>query len=228
MPPPASRFRFVASPRRPSPDAPGRPDDRDLVWFAGGADLIIGLRPIHPDDKSALLEGFERLSDESRYQRFLAPMERLTARQVRYLTEIDQVNHFAWAAGIRDEEGEEIGVGVARYVRDPDDPSSAETAVAVADDFQRRGIGTLLVEALLLVAGERKIRDVTAFMLAENAPAIRIFERLGSTIAPDSPGVLRARLDLPPPAGLTIDPKGREELIWVADIAAHPSRFPLG
>jgi RimJ/RimL family protein N-acetyltransferase len=222
----ASRFRFAGGPRRPAPGITARPDDRDLVWFEDGSGLTLGLRPIHPDDKSALLAGFERLSDESRYQRFLAPMERLTARQVRYLTEIDQVNHFAWAAGIRSDDGSEIGIGVARYVRDPNDPGAAEIAVVVADDHQRRGIGTLLVESLVLVAAERDILQITAFMFAENAAAVRIFERLGSVIAPDSPGVLRAHLELPPPGGTSIDPDGRDELLWVACIAAHPSHSP--
>ena len=223
---PASRFRFAGGPRQPASAGPVRPGDRDLVWFTDDTGLMLGLRPIHPDDKSALLAGFDRLSDESRYQRFLAPMERLTSRQVRYLTEVDHVNHFAWAAGFRSEAGDETGVGVARYVRDDDDPSAAEVAVVVADDFQGRGIGTLLVEALLEVALDRDIAEVTAFMFAENAAAIRIFERLGSAISPDSPGVLRAHLRLPVPGGTGIDPAGRAELVWVACVAAHPSHSP--
>jgi len=225
-PSPATRFRFVGGPRRPAPGGPVPPEDGDLVWFTDDGELTIGLRPIHPNDKPALLAGFERLSDESRYQRFLAPMERLTSRQVRYLTEVDHVNHFAWAAGIRSVDGEEIGVGVARYVRHSDDRSAAEAAVVVADDFRQRGIGTLLVEALLEVAHDRDIAEITAFMFAENAAAVRIFERLGSAISPDSPGVLCARLRLPAPGGTGIDPAGREELLWVACIAAHPSHSP--
>jgi GNAT superfamily N-acetyltransferase len=225
-PSPAARFRFTGGPRRPASGSPIPPPDGDLVWFGDDAGLMLGLRPIHPNDKSALLAGFERLSDESRYQRFLAPMERLTSRQVRYLTEVDHVNHFAWAAGIISEDGEEIGVGVARYVRDPEDPTGAEIAVVVADDFQRRGIGTLLVEALLEVALDRDISGIAAFMFAENAAAVRIFERLGSAISPDSPGVLRADLRLPPPGGTWIDPPGRDELVWLACIAAHPSHSP--
>ncbi len=223
--PASSRFTFAAGPHRPGNDAPSLPDDNDLVWFRDAAGLVLGLRPIHPDDKGALLQGFEQLSEESRYQRFLAPMERLTARQLRYLTEIDHINHFAWAAGYRDEAGQEHGVGVARFVRDLDDPCAAELAVVVADDFQGRGIGTLLIDALVVVATDQGVERMTGFMFAENNPMIRIFKRLGAVTKPDSPGVLSASLTLPA-TGVTITAEGVEELLWVAQTAAHPSHRP--
>ncbi len=221
----AAGFSFAAGPRRPAPDIPALPEDRDLVWFRDDAGLVIGLRPIHPDDKSALLSGFEQLSEESRYQRFLAPMERLTARQLRYLTEIDQVNHFAWAAGHRDTSGEEHGVGVARFVRDTDAPCCAELAVVVADAYRRRGIGTLLIHALLVVAADQGIEHMTGFMFAENEAMIRILDRLGAPPVPDSPGVVTAALDLPVPT-TAISPEAAAELTWVARAAAHPSHRP--
>jgi len=183
------------------------------------------IRPIRPDDKEKLVEGLERLSPESRYRRFLRPVKQLSERELRYLTEIDHINHFAWAAGYRDDEGEEHGVGVARYVRDLDDPCAAELAVVVADDFQGRGIGTLLIDALVEVAADHDIRRITGFMFAENDPMIRIFTRLGAATSPDSPGVLTASLTLPA-ANLTIDPEGADELRWVAQAAAHPSHRP--
>jgi RimJ/RimL family protein N-acetyltransferase len=196
-----------------------------VVWFADHEGLVVGLRPIHPDDKPALLEGFERLSDESRYQRFLSPVDRLTSGEVRYLTEIDHVNHFAWAAGIRRGDGEEIGVGVGRYVRDGDDPSSAEMSVVVADDYQGRGIGTLLTHALLAVAWDRDIEFVTGCLFEDNAPMLRILERLGATVSRDAPAILRGRLRLPPSSFL-FDDEGGNELVWVANVAAHPSHRP--
>ena len=114
---PPSPFRFAAGPRHPSPGLPASPEDRDLVWFRHRDGLLVALRPVHPEDKDVLLEGFGRLSEETRYQRFLAPMDRLTERQLRYLTELDQVNHFAWAAGFLEPDGRETGVALARYVR---------------------------------------------------------------------------------------------------------------
>src|ERR1700704_1191416 len=89
----------------------------------------IEIRPIEPDDKEALASGFDRLSERSRYRRFLSPRGPLTAAELRYFTEVDHRNHEALVAVDRDT-GE--GVGVARFVRSPDDDKVAEMAVAVA------------------------------------------------------------------------------------------------
>ncbi|MDX1690203.1 MAG: GNAT family N-acetyltransferase [Acidimicrobiia bacterium] len=189
----------------------------DVVWFdiAGTA---VGLRPIHPDDRDALLEGFLDMSDRSRYQRFLAPVDRLSDRQLAYLTQLDQINHFAWVAGQFDAEGELRGLGVARYVRVDDDPGVAELAVAVADAAQGKGIGTLLVEALLAVAEARGIRSVFGLLLAENEPMARIFRRVGAELEREDGGLLRATVDVP--ADLDLDAEAIDALVRVAESAA--------
>jgi GNAT superfamily N-acetyltransferase len=196
------------------------------VWFRHRDGLVVALRPVHPDDKDALLESFGRLSEETRYQRFLAPMDRLTERQLRYLTELDHVNHFAWAAGFREPDGQETGVGLARYVRTSNDPCVAEIAVVVADEYQGRGLGSLLVDGLALVAMDHGITAFTGFLFGDNRPMLRIFEHLGAVVRDDSPGVMRADLELPPPGGLAVDDQGAAELVWIAGAAAHPSRWP--
>jgi GNAT superfamily N-acetyltransferase len=205
---------------------PASPEDRDLVWFRHRDGLLVALRPVHPEDRDVLLEGFGRLSDETRYQRFLAPMDRLTERQLRYLTELDQVNHFAWAAGFREADGQETGVALARYVRTSADPCVAEIAVVVADAYQGRGLGSLLVDGLTLVAMDHGIEELTGFLFGDNRRMLRIFEHLGAEICDDSPGVVRADLPLPPPGGLAVDEVGASELVWVAGTAAHPSHWP--
>jgi hypothetical protein len=83
------------------------------------------LRPIVPEDKALLVEGFRRLSPESRYRRFMAPIEELTADQLRFLTEIDYVDHFAWMALDLGAAGHPR-VGVSRYVRIPEETEVAE------------------------------------------------------------------------------------------------------
>ena len=87
------------------------------------------VRPIQPDDKDALIAGLQKLSPESRYLRFLRPVTSLNERELKYLTEIDYTNHFAWVAA--DPDDDLNGYGVARYVRDPKDPEVAEAAVAI-------------------------------------------------------------------------------------------------
>lgn len=132
------------------------------------------LRPIEPGDKRALADGFERLSAESRYRRFFAPMSRLSGTDLRYLTEVDHYDHEAILA--TDADGE-AAVGVARYVRG-DDPTRAEVAVTVLDDWQGRGVATALLERLVAHAREAGIERFSALILADNEAAIELFSGL--------------------------------------------------
>jgi GNAT superfamily N-acetyltransferase len=145
------------------------PTTRELV--IGGAPVrlrdgsSVRVRQGHSSDKDLLRRGFERLSPESRYRRFLVPMPRLTEDIVRYLTEVD--HHFREAMIAVDEATGE-GVGVARYVRDIDHPKVAEVAVTVVDDWQGRGLGTLLLEVISGRARDEGTTTFTALMLATN------------------------------------------------------------
>jgi RimJ/RimL family protein N-acetyltransferase len=154
------------------------------------------LRPIRPDDKEALVAGFERLSDESRYRRFLSPTTRLSPSQLRYLTEVDHDRHEAIIA-FAEETGEPVGV--ARYVRHPDDPTDAEPAVTVVDDWQSRGLGTALLEEITQRARAAGVKRFIATVLATNRPMIALIEHLGggATERIDG-GVVRIEAELPP------------------------------
>jgi GNAT superfamily N-acetyltransferase len=189
----------------------------------------VRLRPIVPDDKPLLLEGFRRLSPESRYRRFLSPVQELTEPELARLTEIDYVDHFAWLALNLDEAGTP-GMGVARYVRLPDDPDVAEAAVTVIDDYQGRGLGTLLLEALGAVALKNGIRRFRGYALETNRPMREVLEGVGATMAFDSPGVLRAEIDLPARAEGLKDSPLYEVLRAVArgdgPVFAWPARLP--
>jgi GNAT superfamily N-acetyltransferase len=155
------------------------PSTNELV--ALGAPLLlrdgsrVRLRPGRSADRELLLRGFERLSPESRYRRFLAPMPELTEEMVRYLTDIDHHDHEAIIA-LDEETGE--GLGVARYVRNKERRDVAEVAVTVIDDWQGRGLGTLLLEVLSARAREEGIRTFTALMLATNEEMMDLLKRL--------------------------------------------------
>lgn len=155
----------------------------------------VRLRPVLPGDKQQLLEGFRRLSPESRYRRFMAAMEELSPQQLAYLTEIDYVNHYAVIADAPDEPGAP-GLGVARYIRDPADPSVAEAAVVVIDDFQGRGLGSLLLHTLGAVALENRITRFRAYFLADNVIVRTLLERLGARFFVDG-GMPAAEIELP-------------------------------
>lgn len=135
----------------------------------------IRVRPGRPSDRDRLLRGFARLSPESRYRRFLAATPQLSDETVRYLTEIDHHDHEAIAA-FDEETGE--GVGVARYVRREDRPEVAEVAVTVIDDWQGKGVATLLLEVL---AGRARAEGVTRFsaiVLSSNQEIMDVIESL--------------------------------------------------
>src|SRR6185503_7837813 len=98
------------------------------------------LRLLRPTDKELLRAGFERLSHESRYARFFTPKTTLSDEELRYLTDVDHENHLAiGAASERDRTL--TGLGVARFIRFADRPETAEAAIAVADEVQRKGLG---------------------------------------------------------------------------------------
>ncbi len=197
--------------------------EEPIVWFEMADGLRVGLRPIHPDDREALAEGFRNLSEDSRYHRFLAPMARLSDRHAAYLTELDQINHFAWGIGIRAGDGTVQGIGVARYVRDPGNPTTAEIAVAISDEYQGLGIGSLLVRALVVVADTHGVERITGYLLGENRPMVRIFEGIGAQFTAIGPGVMEAAAILGTRTLCNLGDDACVELIRVADRAAHPS-----
>jgi hypothetical protein len=127
----------------------------------------IHLRTLGPGDKQALSEGFARLSKQSKYFRFLSPMGRLTAAQLRYLTEVDQENHHAWGAYIQSGE-REIGVGVARCIRLDNEPDMAEFAVTIVDEFQLLGAGRILLEILIRSARRSGITAFRGYVHRDN------------------------------------------------------------
>ncbi len=140
-------------------------------------DRVVEVRPVRPDDKALLRAGFEQMSPESRYRRFFAVKSRLTDDEVRYLTEVDGYDHFALGVVHRREDGSEEGVGVGRLVRLEQD--IAEMAVAVIDEWQGRGIGTLLFQRLVAAARERGIHRIRAEVLATHQPLRHLVEALG-------------------------------------------------
>lgn len=217
---PVARYR--SGPGRRPAGVPAGTDDHDVVWLTMGDGSLVLVRPIRPEDREALVEGFSRLSEESRYQRFLAPMSRLSRRQLAYLTEIDQVGHVAWVAGERRPDGSDRGLGVARFVRTPRDPHVAEFAVIVAEDSHGRGIGTLLLEVVALVAAHRGVEVLEGLCFAENHTILHMLGKLGATFTADGPGVVKATVPLP--AAVSLGRVARRALLRVARRAGAPKR----
>jgi GNAT superfamily N-acetyltransferase len=164
----------------------------ELIYLRDGSPVSI--RPLHPDDKSGVLRAFERLSLQSRYQRFFSPLRELSPSLLAYLTEIDYVDHFAYGAFARSQ-SESTLIGVARYIRSADQPQSAEAAVAVIDEYHRRGLGNQLLRALACAAIENRIRRFHGSAFWENRPMLALLRKANARISPDGYGVLRFVVD---------------------------------
>jgi len=179
-----------------------------------GAPVVV--RPILPEDKQRMIDAFASLSETSRYQRFGTAVQHLTDEQLRYLTEIDYDDHMAWVAVDPSAPGEP-GLGVARYVRLPDEPEVAEAAVTVVDSHQGLGLGTILLGVLGLSAVAHGIHMFRAYVLAENQAIQDVFAGLGATMHHEGP-MLRVDVPLPDdPANLPDTPTG---LVFKA-VASH-------
>ena len=181
----------------------------------------IRIRQGHSADKALLLRGFERLSPDSRYRRFLTAMTELSESMVNYLITIDHHDHEAMIA-LDEETGE--GIGVARYVRNPERPDTAEFAVTVIDDWQGRGVGTLLLEVLSARAREEGITTFTALMLATNEEMMDVLTALAPVrIIDHELGTVEIEMCIPR-VGLS---RALRKLLRVAarhDIAVPPAR----
>ena len=185
---------------------------------------LIGIRPISSADKELLAEAFQRLSPESRYRRFFAPLQRLSGQDLSYLTEVDHHDHEALAAiGPSDEI-----IGVARYVRS-EAPTEAEVAVVVGDPWQGRGVATVLLDRLVARAREAGIEYFVALVLSENEEALELFRSVapdGSTTRRSQSGHVEILIELPEPGALE-DSRlaGVLRTVAAGAIAVNPWRF---
>ena len=141
----------------------------------------IVIREIRASDKTLLAAGFGRLSEASRRRRFLVAKPRLNSAELRYLTEVDGVNHHAIVAVVDRWEGEIAAVG--RFVRLLEDPTAAEAAIVVGDCHQGQGLGKQMAVRLADAARERGITRIVAQIHSDNARAHRLMELIAARLS---------------------------------------------
>jgi GNAT superfamily N-acetyltransferase len=169
----ARAARKIRRRRSSNPPAPVR----TATVLCDGSAVVV--RPVQRTDAGRLADGFSRMSDTSRRMRFLLPKKALSAPELRYLTDVDHHDHEALGA-LDPDDGR--GVGIARYVRHHDDPKAAEVAIAVIDEWHRRGLGTLLLGRISERARDEGIRRFTGLVLADNVAMIAMLHRFGGAI----------------------------------------------
>jgi len=149
----------------------------DATMLDGAA---IRIRAIRPDDQERLHEHFRGLSERSVYFRFMGLKRDLSPDDLKRLTELDFKNHVGLAATLT-ENGRERFIGVGRYIRGAD-PHRAEVAFAILDEFQGRGIATLLLEHLGLIADANGVAEFEADVLGDNRQMLEVFAHSGFKI----------------------------------------------
>jgi protein lysine acetyltransferase len=163
---------------------------------------VLHLRPVLPGDKARLVHGPVQFSSETLYRRFQTTRTP-TRSLMSYLFEVDYVDHFVWV--MTDGEDGPV-VADARFVRDEVDPGVAEVAFIVGDDYQGRGVGTFLMEALSIAARSERVQRFTARVLSDNHPMRVILDRYGAHWHRDDLGVVTTVVRVPTLRELTVSP----------------------
>ena len=134
------------------------------------------IRPIRADDADLMVDFYGRVSEQSKYLRFFAPMPSLAPRDLQRFVEVDHHDRVALVLLVG---GRMIAVG--RY--DRIDQAQAEVAFLVEDAHQGRGIGQILLEHLAQAGRERSVERFMAEVLPENTAMIHTFREAGYRVA---------------------------------------------
>jgi len=180
------------------------------VVLNDGSELM--LRPVLPGDSERSAHPSVEFSSETLYRRFMSTREP-SAALMNYLFQVDYVEHFVW---VLVDGADGPVVADVRFVRDADDPSVAEIAFIVADEYQGRGIGSFLMDALTIAAHVGGVRRFTARVLADNLGMRAILDRYGPQWERDEPGVVTTEFDVPGTDELRVDPAAAAEIRTVA------------
>lgn len=170
---------------------PGYPSnwEADVVLRDGS---VAHIRPIVPADVPAIHRFHAGQSDESIYLRFFAPLRQLSDRDVHRFTHVDYIDRVALVAVTR----EDI-IGIGRY--DRIDRASAEVAFNISDNYQGKGIGSVLLEHLAAIAQEFGISKFTAEVLPRNRKMLAVFADAGYVVSRRiEDGVVQVEFDIEP------------------------------
>lgn len=154
------------------------PLPREQEWVPGRLrnGSVATLRPLQHGETAPLLAVFEGMSADSRALRYLTGLPRLPASMLSPLSDVDDNRHVAWTVSVAG-----APAGVARYVRLPGCPTTAEIAFEVVDRHHGLGLGTLLLDTITTVAAARGVRRVRGTMAPSNASSRHLLERVGAT-----------------------------------------------
>ncbi len=172
------------------------PTELETIWqLPDGTNVSI--RPIRPEDATQEQTFVKNMSAESKYFRFMQSLEQLTPLMLARFTQIDYDREMALIAVVKEGKEDSRIIGVVRYVSNPDH-HSCEFALAVSDDYQRKGIGRHLMQRLMVVAHDRGIEVMEGEVLSANSKMLKLMERIGFRLVHNSeePDVVQVRRHL--------------------------------
>ncbi len=176
------------------------------IQLADGSEF--DLRPVLPGDHERITSGAVEFSSETLYRRFMSPGGPSGAL-MDYLFEVDYVHHFVW---VLSDGLDGPVVADARFVRDEDDPCLAEIAFTVGDDYQGRGIGNFLMDALIVAAHVGGLKRFSASVLSDNIPMRAILDKFGAEWTRDEPGVVMTVFDVPALDAVHLEPAVAQQI----------------
>lgn len=164
---------------------PPTPSLDEWTWTTATRDgAPITVRPLRREDEQREIAFMASLSERSRFLRLFTPLKFLSPQLLSHFMDVDYDRRMALVATI-DDAGKESFVGVARYGA-TDRAERAELGVTVADTWQRRGIATILVKALMRFAQAHGFRELTGVVLPENHAMLALARSLGFTVEYDA------------------------------------------
>lgn len=149
------------------------------VVLVGGVEAC--LRPILPTDEQGIKDLVYSLSQETLYHRFMTRTKQFGTKQILDFVYVDHRSNVALVVTISEAHGDDV-IAVGRYFLD-EKTNRAEVAFLVRDDWQGRGIGKLLFEALVVIAKQSGIAGFTAEVLRENRKMQAVFNRCGLAVS---------------------------------------------
>lgn len=182
-------FDYIVSPRLPPAFRTTMPSG-----------LPVLVRQVMPVDAPRLKEGFRLISALARRRHFPGDdVKELGPEQLKMLEQIDQKNYCMWGA-LNPAKPNEPGIGIARYRRLAEEPSAADVAITILDQYQGTGAGLLLHACLHATARQNKVRHFYYEVGGENERFIRHLKSLGAEHVGRVVGVTRLRMPVYPRA----------------------------
>jgi acetyltransferase len=155
------------------------------------------IRAIRPEDAELERDFVHRLSEQSRFLRFMFGLQDLSPAMLSRFTQIDYDRELALIVVLRLPDGVEQQIGVARYITLPDE-ETCEFAIVVSDEWQGKGVARQLFLHLIDIARDRRLKVMTGITLRENTRMIDLSRALGFAARADSdePELVRMTLTL--------------------------------